>query len=304
MNTLLQICVAIVIAMISLPLLAHNTMIMPGDGAIMTVVEPNKPLKLDNGAVSMGYGFSRYQGLMLCGYLGYSQVDVNDVTDKQWAAIQTSISLCKTAREKMYPGLREQLEQELRQARIAVQELPDDVTDDHPEYERVEHLEDLVYTLKFKKIYIQIFDSDTLFCHRYADKAVFQTVRPGLRYNETIFSREKTYRKHATYGQSLSTDALAYEWRACNRVKPVVLTNKTLFDGAFDADNPPAQVDGSSVCFVILVGPDPMPYAEGENPFGYYVVRPDGSIEAYALSGAKLPEADIANYPIRLSEKN
>lgn len=304
MNLLRMIAVAITIAISTPTTHAHNTMIMPGDGAIMTKLESEEALKLEGTTLRLSYGFSRYQPLMFCGYLGYEKIDIQKMSDKQWNALQTATKKCKLAREKLYPVIQKDLEAERNRAVFGLDNDQDGPNATATAQAEIQRLGEAIRSLEDEDIYIQIFDRNTQFCNRHKGKEAYQTIRPGLRYNETIFSREKSYRHRATYGLHLSAAVLGYEWVSCSGVTPINLTNKEPFDGAEDDDSPSAKADASSICFVVLAGPDPKPYAEAQNHLGYYVVRPDGSIEAYALNGAKLPEKDLAEYPMRLPDNS
>lgn len=168
----------------------------------------------------------------------------------------------------------------------------------------LDHFESKDRAFRNNRLYIQLFDAETIFCNERHDGTIAQRIRPGLRYNETIFSRETKYRHHATYGQEFSQSALGYEWRRCHMLESIQLLNEEPMSGAFMAEEQTAAVHAASVCFVVLVGPDPLPYAEDTNKLGYYVVRPDGTIEAYALNDARLPEQDIEEYPVKLPSED
>ncbi|XAM01481.1 hypothetical protein OT109_08800 [Phycisphaeraceae bacterium D3-23] len=288
---------------------------MPGDGAIMTAVDPEQMPERESGDLTLNYARSMHSLFMPCGYLGYRRIEIEGVTDEQWSALLTAIERCRLAREALYPEISASLDERIDgfyDELSALHESDPAVNTELEELNKqVDELETERAAIHAGILYIQLFDAGTEFFSMWRD-GPRQILRPGLRYNETIFSREAELRNgQTTYGLELSAETLRYEWWHCHRVTAIALLNENPMTGGedgFSCEPEPAEVDAATICFVVMAGPDPHFYAEGENELGYYVVRPDGTIEAYALieeyalNGAKLPEGDLETYPLPQQE--
>lgn len=308
MKALCVLATTIAVVIYTSPLHAHNTMIMPGDGAVMTGIDDETPLALKDGTLTLPYEFSPTYGIMFCGYLGYEAALIKNVDNDQYQALKEAINACQAAKKQLFIDATLNLQKRLDDINKQLSNTEERLTPDKNETSRLTQeqydIQRQLATIQSERVYIQLFDKNTAFCHTSHNGTVSQAFRLGLRYNDAIFRQEIKYRGHPTYGQTLSDAALGYEWQVSNFLTPLEFLNKKPFDTTWDNDNSNAEIAAQSICFVVLVTFDPDQHAEGEDQFGYYVVRPDGGIEAYALDGAKLPEKDLAKYPMRLPEKD